>query len=217
MSSHNSEEGEVKGMQTNRRRRVKSMGLWALFREDVRVWKLMGFLGGNAQAPVTVREALKLYWHYTGVRATFLYRLGSWCHRQHVPLVPGILWRRNIRRYGLDIVPSVPIGPGLYIAHPVGIVVMARGLGRNVSLITALTIGMRNTHDFPLIGNNVTVGAGARVLGGIVVGDGASIGANAVVIHDVPPGATMVGIPARPVGQKENRYFQQAEEIIYGS
>jgi serine O-acetyltransferase len=206
-------------MATGLRKTPKTLGLFALFAEDLRAWKRIGFLGGGAsqQQPVTLMEALKLYWNYTGVRATWVYRLGNWCHRHHVPLLPGLLWRRNIRRFGLDIVPTVPIGPGLYIAHPVGIVVMARGLGRNVSLISAITIGMRNDHQFPLIGNDVTIGAGARVLGGIVVGDGAKIGANAVVIDDVLPGATMVGIPAKQVGRKTSSPLQQVEEILHGS
>ncbi len=205
-------------MVTGKHNIAKTMGLFALFAEDLRVWKRLGFLGSgpNQHKPVTFLEALKLYWNYMGVRATWHYRLGNWCHRQHIPLLPGILWRRNIRRFGLDIVPSVPIGPGLYIAHPVGIVIMARGLGRNVSLISAITIGMRNDHQFPLIGNNVTIGAGARVLGGIVVGDGAKIGANAVVIDDVLPDATMVGVPASPVNRKSGSYVQQAEEILNG-
>lgn len=205
-------------MTANTRRRTQTMGLIALFREDLQVWKRMGFLGnmGDQYAPVTFLEAFKLYWNYTGVRATWLYRLSHSFQRHHIPLIPGILWRRNIRRFGLDIVPTVPIGPGLYIAHPVGTVVMARGLGRNVSLITAITIGMRNSQQFPLIGNNVTIGAGARVLGGIVVGDGAAIGANAVVITDVPPGITMVGIPAKPTGQRKGTGpIKVVEEIIY--
>ena len=204
-------------MMKNKRRRPKTMGLFALFREDLQAWKRLGFLGGSPHAPVTLVDGIKLYWNYTGVRATFLYRLSHWCYRQRIPLIPSILWRRTIRRWGLDIVPSVPIGPGLYVAHPVGTVVMARGLGRNVSLITGITVGMRNSHEFPLIGNNVTIGAGARVLGGIVVADGATIGANAVVIDDVPPGVTMVGIPAKPVGQRTARYTRPIEEVSYGS
>jgi serine O-acetyltransferase len=206
-------------MTTGKHKIAKTMGLFALFAEDLRAWKRLGFLGSGPkqQKPVTFLEGLKLYWNYMGVRATWLYRLGNWCHRKHLPLLPGMLWRRNIRRFGLDIVPSVPIGPGLYIAHPVGIVVMARGLGRNVSLISAITIGMRNDHQFPLIGNNVTIGAGARVLGGIVVGDDAKIGANAVVIDDVLPGATMVGIPASPLRHKTPNYVHHVEEILHGS
>lgn len=206
-------------MATGKRRTPKFMGFRELYSADLRAWRNMGFLGGgvNWDGPVTLTEALKLWWNYPGVRATLIYRLSHWCWRRRVRVVPGILWRMNIRHYGLDIVPSVPIGPGLYIAHPVGIVVMARALGRNVSLITALTVGMRNTHDFPLIGNDVTIGAGARVLGGIVVGDGAAIGANAVVIDDVPPGATMVGIPARPSRIRGVQYPKQTMEIFNGS
>ncbi|HEY7349033.1 MAG TPA: hypothetical protein VH599_12040 [Ktedonobacterales bacterium] len=204
---------------SNKRKTPKTMSVFELFREDLQVWKRKGFLVGvpNPHSPVTFSEALKLTWSQAPLRATFLYRLSHWCHRQHIRLIPGILWRTNIRRFGLDIVPSVPIGPGLYIPHTVGTVVMARGLGRNVSLITAVTIGMRSTHEFPIIGSDVTIGAGARVLGGIVVGDGATIGANAVVIDDVPLGATMIGIPARPVSRKEPSYAEQAKEILYGS
>jgi serine O-acetyltransferase len=198
-----------------KRKSPKTMGLIDLFGADLLAWKNTG--SPQISNHITFREALHLLWHYAGVRATLLYRLSNWCHRHHIRLVPGILWRMNIRRFGLDIVPGVPIGPGLFIPHPVGTVVMARGLGRNVSLITNVTIGMRNTHDFPLIGNNVTIGAGARVLGGIVVGDGATIGANAVVIDNVLPGATMVGIPAKPAKLKENHYTKQAVETYYGS
>lgn len=201
-----------------KRKRPKRMGLFTIFSYDLRAWKRIGFLGNSGQDSITFLEAIKLLWNYPGVRATFTYRLSHWCHQRHIRLLPGILWRRNITRFGLDIVPSVPIGPGLYIAHPVGTVIMARKLGWNVSLITSVTIGMRNTHQFPLIGNNVTIGAGARVLGDIVVGDGATIGANAVVIDDVPPGATMVGIPAKPVRSKDPDYSQHPiMEISHGS
>ena len=147
-----------------KRKSPKTMSLFDLFREDLQVWKRMGFLGSASDpyGPVTFNEALKLTWNYAPVRATFLYRLSHWCHRRHIRVIPGILWRMNIRRFGLDIVPSVPIGAGLYIPHTVGTVVMARGLGRNVSLISAVTIGMRNTHEFPIIANDVTIGAARR-------------------------------------------------------
>jgi serine O-acetyltransferase len=193
------------------------MGLLDLCTSDLQAWKRIGFVGGNRDDPVTFKEALNLWWNYAAVRATVLYRLSHWCYRRRIRLLPGILWRMNIRRFGLDIVPSVPVGPGLYIPHSVGTVVMARGLGRNVSLITNVTIGMRNTHEFPFIGNDVTIGAGARVLGGIVVGDGATVGANAVVIDDVPPGVTVVGIPAKPTRLREFHYGKQSVEAFYDS
>jgi serine O-acetyltransferase len=169
--------------------------------EDVREWKRLGYLSSDkAEAPVELRDVLRLLWNYAGLRATVWYRLSHAAHRRHIPLLPGMMARMNLRRYGLDIVSGVPIGPGLYIPHPVGTVVMAVSIGSHCHLISGVTIGMRTVQAFPRIGDNVTVSAGARVLGDISVGHGATIGANAVVISDVPDGATMVGAPARPTG-----------------
>lgn len=173
-------------------------GVWLLFADDLRHWQQIGFGGeANDHGSVRLKDALKLWWNFPGVRATLIYRLSYAAHARHIRLVPGMLYRRNIRKYGLDIVPSVPIGPGLYIPHPVSTVVMARKIGKNVSLISGITIGMRNRHEFPIIGDNVTIGTGARVLGGVTIGENALIGANAVVTIDVPANSTAVGIPAR--------------------
>jgi serine O-acetyltransferase len=131
------------------------------------------------------------------LRANALLRLSSALARRRIPVLPGFFRRLNITLNGLDIVPSIPIGGGFYLPHTVGTVVMARSIGRNVTLVSNVTIGMRNTLSFPVIGNNVYIGAGARVLGNITIGDGAVIGANAVVLTDVPPGATAVGVPAK--------------------
>ena len=73
---------------------------------------------------------------------------------------------------------------------------MAHRIGSNVTLVHGITIGMRNVRGFPTIADDVFIGAGARVLGEIRVGEGAKIGANAVVLTDVPAGATAVGVPA---------------------
>jgi serine O-acetyltransferase len=179
------------------------MGVRQLIWEDAREWKRLGYLGlDKAEKPVKLRDVLRLLWRYVGLRATSWYRLGHAAHRRHIPLLPGMIARMNLRRYGLDIVSSVPIGPGLYIPHPVGTVVMAVSLGSRCHLISGVTIGMRTVQAFPRIGDNVTISAGARVLGDIYVGDGATIGANAVVITNVPDGATMVGAPAQPTKPK---------------
>ena len=91
------------------------------------------------------------------------------------------------------------IGGGLYVAHPVGTVIMVNRMGTNCSVIAAATIGMRNEWKFPDIGDQVFIGAGTRVLGDLRVGNRAIIGANAVVIEDVPDDATVVGIPAKVI------------------
>jgi serine O-acetyltransferase len=168
-----------------------------LFRQDAARW----IVPGQVLDPslVTLPMALKLLYRNSGLRAILWFRFGSWCHRQGIRFLPGFSQWWILRHYGLELVIGAPIGGGFYVAHTVGVTIASKSIGKNCSVIASVTVGMRNTWDFPTIGDNVFIGAGARVLGGICVGDNAQIGANAVVVHDVPAGTTVVGIPARPV------------------
>ncbi len=94
------------------------------------------------------------------------------------------------------------IGPGLYIQHGFATIIAARKLGANCWINQQVTIGFVSPGARPTIGDNVAIHAGAKVLGEIMVGDGARIGANAVVLEDVPPGHTAVGVPARMLAPK---------------
>ncbi|HEX5323318.1 MAG TPA: DapH/DapD/GlmU-related protein [Capsulimonadaceae bacterium] len=172
-------------------------GVWELFRQDASRWVIQGTPTPASQ--VTFGRALALLYRYRALRATMLFRIGGWCQRKGVPLAPGIIQRRIASVYGLEIEIGAQIGGGLYLAHPIGTVIAAKSIGENCSMISCVTIGMRNEWAFPTIGDNVFLGAGARVLGGLTVGDNAVIGANAVVIDDIPAGATAVGIPAKVV------------------
>lgn len=172
-----------------------------LFRQDVRRWIVPQQVADLSL--VTFTTTLKLLWSHMPLRAMLLFRMGSWCKQKGIPILPGLIQRTILLLYGLEISTSQEIGGGLYIAHPVGTVISVEKMGKNVSIIANVTIGMRNEWAFPCIEDNVTIGAGARVLGHIRIGEGAVIGANAVVIDDVPCGATMVGIPARDVRIKD--------------
>jgi serine O-acetyltransferase len=97
------------------------------------------------------------------------------------------------------------IGPGLFIQHGFATIVAARKVGRNCWINQQVTIGFTRPEARPVIGDDVFVYAGAKVLGDISIGDGARVGANAVVIEDVPPGATAVGVPARVLPAKAKR------------
>jgi serine O-acetyltransferase len=169
--------------------------MFDLFRQDVQRWIVPQQVADPAQ--VTLGLTLRLLWTYMPLRAMLWFRFGSWCKRKRIPLLPGGVQRYIYRHFGLEISPGADIGGGLYIAHPIGTVVAVRRMGRNCSIVAAVTLGMRNTLEFPEIGDDVFIGAGARILGPVRVGHGARIGANAVVLHDVPDGATAVGIPAR--------------------
>jgi serine O-acetyltransferase len=133
------------------------------------------------------------------LRALLWFRFASWCKQKHLPYLPGAIQRGLLKQYGLELMSGADIGGGLYIAHPVGTVIMVERMGKNCSVIAAVTIGMRNEWKFPVLGDNVFIGTGARVLGDIRIGNNVVIGANAVVIDDVPDNATAVGIPAKVI------------------
>ena len=104
---------------------------------------------------------------------------------------------------GCDVGINARFGSNLRLPHPVGVVIHERAvIGDDCMLMQQVTIGMLADHRVPTIGSRVYVGTGAKVLGGIQIGDDARIGANAVVLIDVPAGATAVGIPARILGPK---------------
>lgn len=109
----------------------------------------------------------------------------------------------NFMVFTLEVPARLSIGPGLVMPHPQGIVMGARSIGSNATIFHQVTFGGR-VADFeyeparrPVVGDNVTVSAGAKILGPVSLGDGCTVGANAVVLADVPPGATAVGVPAR--------------------
>lgn len=170
------------------------------FRRDVARWIRPQEVAGLDE--VTVWRTAALLWRHPPLRAVAWFRFGSWAKQRRVPLVAGYIQRRLLRLYGLEMSPGADIGGGLYIAHPVGCVLAVERMGRNVTVIASATFGMRNEPRWPRIGDGVLVGAGARVLGGIELADGCAVGANSVVLTDVPPGATVVGIPGRVVARR---------------
>ena len=117
-----------------------------------------------------------------------------------LPLAGSLLKTLNQLCTGLDVGWKSTIGPGIYLPHPAGIVI-GEGvvIGSNCTIYSCVTIGGAGdgTDLYPTIGDNVYIGSGARILGGVEIGNDARIGANAVVIDDGPQGATAVGMPAR--------------------
>lgn len=168
-----------------------------LLKQDAQRWIVPGQIAEPGL--VTHRRIIKLLFRHMQMRMMLLIRFASWCNRKHIRGLPSFIQRLICMLYGLEIAVSQEIGGGLYIPHPYGTVLMPKRIGKNCSIIHNVTLGMRNNWEFPIIGDDVFIGAGARVLGGILIGSGSRIGANAVVIHDVPAGATVVGIPARVI------------------
>ena len=105
-----------------------------------------------------------------------------------------------------DVSLDATLGRGLKLPHPNGVVIHEDAIiGADCMIMQQVTIGMIGDGEVPTVGKNVYVGAGAKIIGKVAVGDGARIGANAVVIHDVPKGATAVGVPATILAPRSRR------------
>ena len=134
----------------------------------------------------------------------FMYRIARWLLLHHVPLLPTLLKAYNRIVWGVVLPPSAELGPAVLLGYQgLGTVIHRRArIGARVNIGSGVTIGGRAGHDrVPVIEDDVMIGSGAKILGPVTVGRGASIGANAVVLADVPPFAVAVGVPARVVKQ----------------
>jgi serine O-acetyltransferase len=150
----------------------------------------------------TLLQILRLMWVSDAFCAQVLYRAKARLQALGVPVLPRIAHRLAMATAQVSIGDPVVVEPGIYIVHGQIVIDGLVEVGSGAIISPFVTIGLRGTWSPPKIGRNVSVGTGAKVLGGVTVGDGARIGANAVVLADVPPGATVVGIPARPVAEQ---------------
>jgi serine O-acetyltransferase len=136
------------------------------------------------------------------VKAIYLYRVERWLFVRGVPVLPRVIYYLIFLIFNSAIPPEAEIGPGTQFGYGgMGVVLHKRSrLGANIMVGPQVTIGGRSEiWDVPVIEDDVFIGTGAKVLGPIRVGRGATIGANAVVIKDVPAGASVAGVPARVV------------------
>jgi serine O-acetyltransferase len=166
------------------------------FQQDVRRWISLHHQYDPEQ--ISWRMILSMMDKHPGLKAIFWFRLGSWLRERGFRLT-WTIQKHIFFKYGLEIAVGSDIQGGLYIPHPSGSQIFPRRIGTNCSIIANVTIGMRNENQFPAIGDNVFIGAGARVLGGITIGENAKIGANAVVISDIPPHTSVGGVPAKVI------------------
>jgi serine O-acetyltransferase len=177
---------------------VGEQGFWDRFRRDLYRYS------GDVSARAFVR-----HWFLTpGTKYTFYLRLCQWLRTRPLHgfgtfhLAKFVLIRAGFK-LGMEIPSSTSVGEGLFIGHFGTIIVNGESIiGRNCNLSHGVTIGQLNRGEragCPTIGDNVFIGPGARILGRIVIGDDVAIGANSVVVDDVPDGAVVAGIPAKVV------------------
>jgi len=171
--------------------------IYVLFTDEIRTVK---------ERDPAAKSALEVLLLYPGLHALVIYRVAHQLWQWKIPIVPR--WLSQTARFltGIELHPGAVIGNNLFIDHGMGVVVGETAIiGNNVLLYQGVTLGGTGKETgkrHPTIGDNVVIGTGAKVLGNITIGENSYIGANAVVIKDVPPNSTVVGIPGRVTKQE---------------
>lgn len=146
---------------------------------------------------------------YPGFHAILLHRIAHFLYKIKIPLIPRIISAINRFFTHIEIHPAAKIGKSFFIDHGAGVVIgETTEIGDNVTLFQNVTLGGTGKEAgkrHPTLGNNIVVGAGAKILGNIKIGNNVKIGANSVVLHDVPANSTVVGIPGRVVRIKDKK------------
>ena len=173
-------------------------------------WAFRAELGAALSRDPAARSLWEILLLYPGVHALMVYRVAHRLWAWNVPFAPRALSQVARAVTGIEIHPGASIGHGLFIDHGMGGVIGETAVvGDNVTLFQGVTLGGTGKEKgkrHPTLGRNVVVGTGAKVLGNLTVGDNVRIGANAVVLRDVPPNAVVVGVPGRIV-RHEGRTF----------
>lgn len=174
--------------------------MFATLREDVQCVK---------DRDPAARSFLEILFLYPGLRAVRMHRKANWCYRHKLYFLARWISQRAAHKTGIEIHPAATIGKRLFIDHGTGVVIgETTVIGDDVTLYQGVTLGGTGKDTgkrHPTIGNGVMVGSGAKVLGPFTVGDNSMIAAGAVVLKEIPPNCTAVGVPAQVVKQNGKR------------
>jgi serine O-acetyltransferase len=154
-------------------------------------------------------SGLEVVLTYAGFHGLLAYRLSHRLYRWGVPFVPRLISQLARLLTGIEIHPAAKIGSGFFIDHGMGVVIGETAeIGNYVTLFQGVTLGgtgKERGKRHPTLGNHVVVGAGAKILGGIRIGDNVKIGANSVVLKSVPANSTVIGVPGRVIKTDRER------------
>jgi serine O-acetyltransferase len=171
------------------------------------MFNLIKDIAGDVQAVFNhdpaVKNVFEVFFAYPGFHARQFHRIAHTLLKWHIPFFPR--WISHMSRFftGIEIHPGAVIGKRFFIDHGMGVVIgETTEIGDNVLLYQGVTLGgtsLQKKKRHPTLGNNVVVGAGAKIIGAITIGDNVKVGSGSVVITSVPHNATVVGVPGRIV------------------
>lgn len=163
------------------------------------------------------RTKLEVFLLYPSIHALIAYRISHFFYKKKFFFIARLISQVSRFFTGIEIHPGATIGKGLFIDHGMGVVIgETTEVGDDVTLYHGVTLGGTGKDKgkrHPTLGNNVIVGAGAKILGPILIGNNAKVGANAVVVKNVPDGATAIGIPAKNIVRRANAAVIEIENF----
>lgn len=166
------------------------------------------------------RSTLEILLCYPGLHAIWGYRISHWLWEHNMKLLARFVSQLFRSLSGIEIHPGARIGKRFFIDHGMGVVIGETAeVGDCVTLYHGVTLGgtsLNKGKRHPTLGNNVVVGAGAKILGAIEIGDGSRIGANAVVVKPVPPNSVVVGVPGQVVVRSQPRQDNAPPDLEHG-
>ncbi|MDD6812264.1 MAG: serine O-acetyltransferase [Lachnospiraceae bacterium] len=181
------------------------MGLISYIREEIKVIR---------ERDPAIHSDMEVFL-YPSFKVILHYRIAHKLYLKHHYFLARWVSQRGVRKTGIEIHPGAQIGKGLFIDHGNGVIIGETSIvGDNVTLYQGVTLGGTGKEQgkrHPTIGNNVMISAGAKVLGSFTIGDNSKIGAGSVVLEEVPPNSTVVGVPGRVV--KRNNISLPQEEM----
>jgi serine O-acetyltransferase len=183
------------------------------------------FLQSIIDRDPAAKSKLSLILTYPGVKAVFFHRIANFFHLAKFHLLARIISQLSRFLTGIEIHPGAKIGKNLFIDHGMGVVIGETSeIGNNVTIYHMATLGgiapsinsnnQRQVKRHPTLSDCVVVGSGAQILGPVMIGANAKVGANAVVTKNVPENAVMVGIPAKNVGTATEKFKPYAVEEV---
>jgi len=171
--------------------------------------KILNFFVSDVNAAFTKDPAantiLEVLTSYPGIKAVLLYRIAHFFFELKMPFIPRYISDIAREMTAIEIHPGADIGSDFFIDHGAGVVIgETTKIGDNVTIYSGVVFGgtsLDRKKRHPTIGNNVVIGAGAKILGPVSIGDNVKIGANSVVIDDVPPNSVVVGVPGKIISR----------------
>ncbi len=169
------------------------------------------------QRDPAARSAFEILMLYPGFKAVRMHRRANWFFRHNMKLMARFISQRAVRKTGIEIHPGATLGRRVFIDHGTGVVIGETAVvGNDVTIYQGVTLGGTGKDTgkrHPTIGDGVMIGAGAKVLGPFTIGEHPRIAAGAVVLHEIPPYSTAVGVPARVVKRGNIRLTDDLDQV----